>query len=129
MCRANIDEVFHVDSLNKDDHKSSKHTHVKSGKKGKKRADSNARTPSTETPSDLPYGGDLQAAMKAQDRDAIRVLMSARDESGSAAGAGANAPAAQPKLDLPYGGDLQAAMKAQDRDAIRVLMSARDSNG
>ena len=30
----------------------------------------------------LPYGGDLQAAMKAQDRPAIRILMNARDNPG-----------------------------------------------
>ena len=28
---------------------------------------------------DAPYGGDLMAAMKAQDRDAVRVLMGRRD--------------------------------------------------
>ena len=28
---------------------------------------------------DLPYGGDMQAAMQAQDRDAIRQIMAARD--------------------------------------------------
>ena len=36
----------------------------------------------------LPYGGDLQAAMRAGDREAIRVLMAARDADAAAAGGG-----------------------------------------
>jgi len=86
--------------------------------------------------------------MKAQDRDAIQVLMRKRDgklpldagdggatvvagTSGSdgARGHGAeggDADAGGGGGALPYGGDLQAAMKAQDRDAIRDIMRARD---
>jgi hypothetical protein len=77
----------------------------------------------------LPYGGDLQAAMKAQDRSAIKQIMTFNNkakaqeiESPNAvveAAAVAPAASADPSLSsddrasLPYGGDLQAAMKAQ----------------
>ena len=44
-----------------------------------------------EDKSDLPYGGDMQAAMRAGDRDAIRKIMTARD--GKAAGGSPAAPA------------------------------------
>lgn len=78
--------------------------------------------------SELPYGGDMQKAMQAQDRDAIRKIMAARQGGGGgdedAGGGRASTP--PPKADLPYGGDMQAAMKAQDRDAIRKIMAARD---
>lgn len=81
--------------------------------------------------SDLPYGGNMQKAMQAQDRDAIRKIMAARQGGGTAEGSdrssGGRAAAPPPKADLPYGGDMQAAMKAQDRDAIRKIMAARDA--
>ena len=36
--------------------------------------------PAEKMPVELPYGGDLNAAMKARDREAIRQLMRVRDE-------------------------------------------------
>eukprot|EP01045_Picozoa_sp_COSAG04_P019410 COSAG04_NODE_1880_length_5315_cov_3.233704_5_plen_284_part_00 len=88
---------------------------------------------------ELPYGGDMQAAMKAGDRDAIRQLMQARDgAAASGGGGGGEGPEPEPERaatpppvgggggDLPYGGDMQKAMQAQDRDAIRTIMAARD---
>jgi len=88
---------------------------------------------------ELPYGGDMQAAMKAGDRDAIRQLMQARDgAAASGGGGGGEGPEPEPERaatpppvdggggDLPYGGDMQKAMQAQDRDAIRAIMAARD---
>ena len=87
----------------------------------------------------LPYGGDLQAAMKVQDRSAIKQIMTFNNkakaqeiESPNAvveAAAVAPAASADPSLSsddrasLPYGGDLQAAMKAQDRGAIKQIMA------
>jgi hypothetical protein len=82
--------------------------------------------------SELPYGGDMQKAMQAQDRDAIRKIMGARQGGGGGSSGGGDeggdrAATPPPKADLPYGGDMQAAMKAQDRDAIRQIMAARDA--
>jgi hypothetical protein len=107
MCRYRIESILHVNDL-KNDRK-------KSGKPSQKDSSSDAQ--------DLPYNGDLQAAMKAQDRPAIRVLMAARD---SQSGKPSQNDSSSDAQDLPYDGDLQAAMKAQDRPAIRVLMAARD---
>ena len=78
---------------------------------------------------ELPYGGDLQAAMRAQDRNAIKVLMRKRDgkpplEEAGSGGVGDGGDSGSNKL--PYGGDLQAAMKAQDRNAIRDIIRWRD---
>ena len=113
---------------------------------GKGRERGAAATAAAATPElELPYGGDLQEAMRAQDRDAIKVLMRRRDGklpldaggagatvaaqatgSGGANGDGAEGGGGGGGGALPYGGDLQAAMKAQDRDAIRDIMRARD---
>ena len=106
----------------------------KGGGRGGKSAAKAAASSSSGGASELPYGGDMQKAMQAQDRDAIRKIMAARPggatstatEEGGSSGGGAAAPS--PKADLPYGGDMQAAMKAQDRDAIRQIMAARDAS-
>ena len=111
-----------------------------------------AAAAAAEDGSDLPFGGDLQAAMAAQDRGAVRRIMAAKGQAhstrrasqapprpagaaagstnGGGGGASAGARAAEgpgPGADtaeLPYGGDLGAAMKAQDRAAIRTIMAA-----
>lgn len=40
-------------------------------------------TSSDDSDEELPYGGDMQRAVQAQDRDAIRTLMAARKNSGT----------------------------------------------
>eukprot|EP01052_Picozoa_sp_SAG31_P029663 SAG31_NODE_2966_length_4842_cov_23.744676_2_plen_290_part_00 len=47
----------------------------------------------------LPYGGDLQAAMRAQDRDAVRVLMARRDQQHAAAAPAAVANHNSPRME------------------------------
>ena len=92
----------------------------------------------------LPYGGDLQAAMKAQDRGAIKQIMAFNNKAkaqenespptvaalevaavttAAAASADSSASPENASSALPYGGDLQAAMKAQDRSAIKQIMA------
>ena len=55
------------------------------------------------TAADLPYGGDVQAAAKAQDREAIRTIMAWRTakERGEAPPAAAPAPALLPGAPRP----------------------------
>merc|ERR1719424_1521760 len=53
---------------------------------------------------DLPYGGDIQAAMRAQDRDAIRQIMATRSDNPPPAAAtrspgGSRAEAAEPQVE------------------------------
>ena len=95
----------------------------------------------------LPYGGDLQAAMKAQDRSAIKEIMASKNKAKAlesespppaAVEATAVAAAASPVADLgsssgdvpslPYGGDLQVAMKAQDSSAIKQITASRNAS-
>ena len=57
-----------------------------------------------------------QAAMKAQDRPAIRLIMQRQGPAKAAAPTDGEGP-------LPYDGNLQDAMKAQDRPAIRRIMA------
>jgi len=80
---------------------------------------------------DLPYGGDMQAAMKAQDRDAIRVIMNARPKVDSKIPSHSEPKNSEKneekeEVKLPYNGSLQKAMAARDRNAIKVLMAARN---
>ena len=135
MCREDIESVIRKGGKGeKDKSKQSK----KQSKKHERTGGSDGSGKAAPAPSgggELPYGGDMQKATQAQDRDAIRVIMAARqggggagsEGSGGGRGGGTPPPAEQPKGDLPYGGDMQAAMKAQDRDAIRVIMAARDA--
>ena len=138
MCRVDIESVVRrggggASTKSKLAKKHAKESSKASGSGGKSAAKA-ATGSSSAGASELPYGGDMQKAMQAQDRDAIRKIMAARQgggasaasEEGGSSGGGAAAPS--PKADLPYGGDMQAAMKAQDRDAIRQIMAARDAS-
>ena len=91
----------------------------------------------------LPYGGDIQAAMRARDTKAIRQIMAARKAGTGVKGSAQTkktaptspAKPSQPQKQqqqqqsaadgLPYGGDIQAAMRARDTKAIRQIMAAR----
>jgi hypothetical protein len=89
----------------------------------------------------LPFGGNLQEAMKAQDRGAIKTLIRARGIDAKLLDNKSKSGSPKPqkkdltngeivglkaKHKLPYNGNLQEAMKAQDRDAIKILMKARN---
>jgi hypothetical protein len=91
----------------------------------------------------LPFEGDLNKAMAAQDRNAIRLLMQARkinlDDFPASPVASPKPPAAKMPSDktiakmkrdgkLPFNGDFNKAAAAQDRGAIRILMKARNIN-
>jgi citrate lyase gamma subunit len=88
---------------------------------------------------ELPFNGNLQEAMKVQDRSAIKIIMRARiipaklldkktelsppQKKDLTDGEIADLKA---KNELPYGGKIQEAMKAQDRGAIKIIMRARN---
>ena len=62
----------------------------------------------------LPFGGDLNKAMRAQDRDAIRVLMSRRDQSHAAAAAYRNAAATEPAGEVTAAAPMAVAVVTAD---------------
>ena len=74
---------------------------------------------------ELPYDGDLQAAMRAQ--EALRFASSWLTDKRQRPRQQHRPPAGskEEEEELPYDGDLQAAMRAQDRAAIRIIMAHR----
>ena len=94
--------------------------------------DANIRDAMLREPAVLPYGGDVNAAMRAQDRAAIREIMAARDAPGAAAPAGhgdvrpADAATVECLLPTAQQDDEATVQQVHDDEAIARALQAAD---